>query len=93
MSILVSLDFGELNFQGGAKLNDLSLLNSQLGHSQIKSNTETLIMEHWLPLTEKLTIFWTTNEYVWCHPEMFSMRKEMFLEIIPGIYAHQSTDC
>ena len=50
-------------------------------------------MEHWLPLTEKLTISWTTNEYVWCHPEMFSMRKEMFLEIIPGIYAHQSTDC
>ena len=67
-------------------------MNSCLGHSQIKSNTETLIMGHWLPLTQKLTIFWTTSEYVWCHPEMFSMRKEMFSEIITGFYVHQPTD-
>ena len=27
---------------------------------------------------------------VWCHPEMFS---RIFLEIVTGIYVHQSTEC
>ena len=41
-------------------------------------------MKHWLSLTEKLKIFWTVNEDVWCHPEIFSVIKQMFLEIITG---------
>ena len=26
-------------------------------------------------------MFWNTNEYVWCHHERFSTRKQIFLEI------------
>ena len=30
---------------------------------------------------------------VWCHPGMFSVRKQIFKEIITGIYVHQSIEC
>ena len=36
---------------------------------------------------------WATKKYVWWYPEMFSIRKQMFLEIKAGINAHQSTEC
>ena len=30
----------------------------------------------------------TIDEYVWCYPEMLSIRKQMFLEVISSIYVH-----
>ena len=29
---------------------------------------------------------------IWCHPEMFYIKKQMFSEIITGIYVDQSTE-
>lgn len=34
----------------------------------------------------------TVDEYVWCHPEIFFIRKHMYLEIT-GIYIYQSPEC
>ena len=30
---------------------------------------------------------------VLCHPKMFSVRNQMFLEIVTGIYAYHSIEC